>query len=64
MESRDVIFYKNKFFIIPKSINSQKDDKLIEFGQKHNANNEQNQLRMCKKKIRTKTSFGQDFLVY
>lgn len=59
MESRDAIFYKNKFFIIPKSINSQKDDKLIEFDQKHNANNEQNQLRMCKKKKELKNPLDQ-----
>ena len=63
MESRDTIFYENRFFTISKSIDSQKNDKPIENGQKHNGNNEQNQLRISKK-IRTIKSFGPYFITY
>ena len=63
MESRDTIFYENIFSTIQKSIDSQKSDKLIEIGQKRNANNEQNHLRRSKR-IRTRKFFGPDFIVY
>ena len=43
-ESRDAIFYENRFSTIPKSIDSPENDKQIEIGQKRDATNEQNQL--------------------
>ncbi|KAH9726106.1 hypothetical protein KPL70_008133 [Citrus sinensis] len=63
VESRDAIFYENRFSTIPKSIDSQENDKQIEIGQKRDANNEQNHLRRSKR-IRTLKSFGPDFIVY
>ncbi|KAH9715709.1 hypothetical protein KPL71_021156 [Citrus sinensis] len=63
VESRDAIFYENRFSTIPKSIDSQENDKQIEIGQKRDANNEQNHLRRSKR-IRTIKSFGPDFIVY
>ena len=63
MEARDAIFFENRFFTIQKSVDSQKSDKLIEIGQKYNANNDLNQLRRSKK-IRTRKSFRPDFIVY
>ena len=63
MESRDAILYKNRFFAIPKSIDSQENDKQIAIGQKCDDNNEQNQLKRSKR-ISNIKSFRPDFILY